>query len=88
MQSTVEEIMTGKISIDKVIQENKEKIQEITAALEEIVRKGYFDILNSTENLVSLFNSEGELPLLTLPENIIIPEKVKQNIEQPIDEKI
>ena len=88
MEKTIEEIMTGKVNIDLVLQENREKIQAITTELEEIVRKGYFDILNNTENLVKLSRSDVEWPRLVLPEGIEVPEQPIIAVVQPIDDQI
>ena len=84
MEYTVEEIMTGKANIETVLQQNKDKIQSITNELEDIVRKGYFDILNNTENIIQFSKTDSQWPRLFLPNEIEIPEQQKVIIESPV----
>ena len=88
MEYTVEEIMTGKANIETVLQQNKDKIQSITNELEDIVRKGYFDILNNTENIIQFSKTDSQWPRLFLPNEIEIPEQQKVIIESPVIDKI
>lgn len=88
MEKTIEEIMTGKANIDVVLQENKEKIQEITKELEEIVRDGYFDILNCTEKLVKLANSSEIALGISLPEKILMETQADAKVERNIEDFI
>jgi hypothetical protein len=88
MEITAEEVMTGKMNVELVLQTNKDKIQSITSELEDIVRKGYLDILNNTETLINISNNETEWPKLILPSDIIIPEITETSIEKPLEDQI
>ncbi|OMJ74314.1 hypothetical protein SteCoe_26803 [Stentor coeruleus] len=67
--------MRGKISIEEVLQSNKEKIQSLTSELEEIVRQGYFEIINHTEIIMNLSGSHNDWPTLYLPPPLQLPQK-------------
>lgn len=75
MEDTIEEIMKGKVSIEEVLQGNKEKIQSLTSELEEIVRQGYFEIITHTEILMDLSGSHNDWPILHLPPPLQLPQK-------------
>jgi hypothetical protein len=88
MEDTIDEIMTGKLSIDQVLQENKEKIQLLTKSLEEIVRKGYFEILQNTEALTALSSLSSDLPVLSLPDDVILPKIEEKTVQITIEDEI
>ncbi|CAG9317471.1 unnamed protein product [Blepharisma stoltei] len=88
IHGVVEKYLTSGQDIDQILKENKERIQTITQALQDIMNAGYFDILNSAQDLVDLANSQDCKASLSIPEPVKILEKPDMTEKTEISEII